>query len=157
MPTFGNLFTYAYSFDLIGGRRFYRCTLIRDAYSKQKGTEFVTISIEPPNRLWFDTTESVFITMKPLSLEKIQSEVFNMFIKDLRLTHFTVCTTIEDKYGTFIPFRTTMFIDQYMNALHDEFTRSVSVIARHWKRVVSNPNYLMCRRRLAREFQSLTI
>lgn len=152
---FGDLFEYEYSYETAGFRRFYNCVMLKDAYFKTAGTHVTEVYIEPPNHIWFGTMERFIYVQPVFSLERIQSEVFKLYIKDLTLTHFSITTTIEDKYGTHLPIRMCIFIEQYMLALREDIERSVRVIKHHWKRVVSNPSYLMCRRRLVREFESL--
>jgi hypothetical protein len=152
---FGDLFSYEYSYETMGFRRFYNCVMLKDAYVVSTGTRLTEVYIEPPNHIWFGTTERFYYPMKNMSIKLIQSEVFDMYIKDLTLTHFDITRGLEDKYGTHLDIRTCIFIEQYMFVLREEFERSVRVIKHHWKRVVSNPSYLMCRRRLVREFESL--
>lgn len=152
---FGDLFSYEYSYETMGFRRFYNCVMLKDAYFKSTGTQLTEVYIEPPNHIWFGAMERFIYVQPVLSLERIQYEVFNMYIKDLTLTHFDITRCLEDRYGTHLNIRTCIFIEQYMVALREEFERSVRSIKHHWKRVISNPSYLMCRRRLVREFESL--
>jgi hypothetical protein len=139
----------------MGFRRFYNCNMLKDAYSKSKGERFMEIYIEPPNHIWYGTLERFVFPQPIVPLKRIQSEVFTMYIKDLTLTHFDVTRTIEDKFGVYLSIHMCIFVEQYMLALRTDFERSTKFIKHHWKRVVSNPNYLMCRRRLVREFQTL--
>lgn len=157
MPQFGDIFTYEYSHELIGGRRFYNCVLLKDLYTKTIGTRLDSIFIDPPNHIWLNAEERFIFKYKRISLQQVQYEVFDMFIKDLSLINFEISRRIEDKYGAILAYRMHLFIDQYMNALFDEFVKSVSVIKHHWKRVVSNPSYKMCQKRLMREFSALKI
>jgi hypothetical protein len=152
---FGTLFSYEYSYETMGFRRFYNCTMLKDAYSKSKGAHVEEIYLEPPNHIYIGTTDRFIFPQPVVTLKRIQSEVFNMYIKDLTLTHFIISRAIEDKFGVYLNVHMCIFIEQYMIALRTEFERSILKIKHHWKRVVSNPNYLMCRRRLVREFQFL--
>jgi len=155
MPLFGDMFTYGYSYELVGGRRFYNCTLVKDVCTKKSRQHFNNIFIDPPNHIWFDGDERCIFKFKRISLKQIQSEVFDMYIKDLNLLNFELSKRIEDKHGTFIEYRMHMYIDQYMRILFGEFLKSALVIKYHWKRVVSDPSYKMCRNRLMREFNAL--
>ena len=157
MPQFGDVFTYEHSTELIGGRRFYNCVLLKNMYTKTTGTRLDAIFIDPPGYMWLDGEDRVSFKLKRIHLTKIQSEVFDMFIKDLSLLNFEISRRIEDKYGTILGYRTHLYIDQYMNALFDEFVHSVLVIKRVWKKVVADPSYQACRNRLMREFSALKI
>lgn len=155
MPKFGDIFTYEYSHELVGGRRFYNCVLLKDLYTKTTGTRIDAIFIDPPNHMWLNGDDRFIFRLKSVSLRQVQSEVFDMFINDLSLLNFEISRRIEDKYGTILSYRMHMYIGEYMNALFDELTRSVRVIKHHWKRVISNPSYKMCKKRLLREFGAL--
>lgn len=154
---FGDLFTYDCSTDFIGGRRFFSCQLLKDAYCKNKGDWIDIIGLDIPGRIYFNDYENIIgvFSKKEPPLKTIQTEVLNILLNKINTTCFEMWSELEDKYGVCFCLRTCMFIDAYMISLKYEFEKSVCVIKHHWKRVVSNPNYLMCRRRLMREFKNI--
>lgn len=160
MNSFGDLFEYDCCTDLIGGRRFYNCVMKKDAYNKTKGERLGIVVIEPRHiSFGYDDPTGYFLTRFPFlmrepSLRVIQDEVHKRLLKNIHIVMFTMWTDIEDSYGVCLSVRTGMFIDQYATCLKYEFEKSVKIIQHHWKRVISNPNYAMCKRRLKREFEN---
>lgn len=154
---FGDFFTYECSNDLIGGRIFYTCQLLKDAYEKKKGDWIDILGLDIPGRIYFNSRENIvgiFRKAEP-SLRSIQTDVYSILLKDVNKTCFELWSDIEDKYGVCFSLRTCIFIDQYMISLRIEFEKNVKIIQRIWKRVVSDPNSPVCQRRLMREFLSM--
>lgn len=83
---FGDLFTYDCSTDLIGGRRFYCCKLLKDMYGKSKGESVSMISLEVPGRISFDEGKTSFpFKKKEPSLKDIQRHVFERLLKKMNI------------------------------------------------------------------------
>jgi hypothetical protein len=153
---FGDFFTYKVSTDLIGGRRFYECTLLKDMYTKNAGESFGVIYIDSPRYISFGDEFKSYRFKREISLKIIQNEVFNEILKNVHMGCFEMWSGIEDKHGVILNLRESMFVEQYMSVLKYEFERSVNKIKRYWKRSISDPNYEMCRRRLMTEFMQLS-
>lgn len=154
---FAEVFTYDHACNFMGGRRFYQCILLKDMYDKKQGDYIREIIIYSTRYICFDRVEDIyrFYMSKEPSLEKVQYEVKKRLLNDLHIDPLKLCQDIEDFYGFVFSYRTTMFIEHYRMALFYEFEKSASFIKHHWKRVTSIPSYIMCQRRLMREFLSM--
>ena len=150
MDTFGDLFSYEEDYVHEGRRHFLNCIILKDAYNKKQGDMFHEIIIEQRN-IYFDH-ERNFLLKKEPSLEKIQYEIRKVLLSSVHVNYFRLSQILEDYFGILFCFRTSIYIDYYRMAYAYELEKSVKTIKHHWKRVISNPKYLMCRRRLEREF-----
>lgn len=160
MNRFGDYFTYDESEEYMIGRKFKNCTLLKsipELNFKKKGDITSEISIDPiTNWMWVQISdvypihEYVPFACKFPSIHTIMNYVYSEIIKNN--TILNIAKKVEDKYGTFLNFQMRHFIEEYAFTLSVEITNSVYIIKNYWKRSISDPTYLLCRKRLEIEF-----